>query len=109
MLGSSVILINSDRRETLRSLIIEMSSNPKVFTGAFLAATIIASSILINLSISDDAYLMNCSTPGFERVLCAGKYFAIWVLPYWWFLILAFSTIIGLISIGVKVLVSKLR
>lgn len=83
--------------------------NSEIFTVAFLTAITFASIALVQLSFSDDVYLRDCSVKGLKKIWCTVRYFMLWVLPYWWLLIFVFGTLVGLISVGLSTLISKLK
>jgi len=68
-------------------------------------AIMIAFTYLIGLF--DDAF--NKTGVWYKDIIGSVKYYVLWVLPYWWLIILAGAIVIGLLSYGIKIGITKLK
>jgi hypothetical protein len=59
------------------------------------------------LGLSDDAF--HRTGVWYKDIVGSIKYYVLWVLPYWWLIILAGTIVIGLLSYGIKIGITKLR
>lgn len=59
------------------------------------------------LGLFDDAFQK--TGVWYKDIIGSFKYYFLWVLPYWWFLILIGGVIIGLLSYGFRIGISKLK
>lgn len=59
------------------------------------------------LGLFDDAFQK--TGVWYKDIIGSFKYYFLWVLPYWWFLILIGGVILGLLSYGFRIGISKLK
>lgn len=61
------------------------------------------------MGLSDDAYLKNFHQGvWYKDILGSIKYYVLWVLPYWWFVILVGSLILGVLFYSIRIGIGKL-
>lgn len=75
-------------------------ASKKLTTGILTAIIVmlVVCIVLLFFSSYDDAYQSECSNPRFGPIVCIGKYFIFWVLPYWWVIILVIGAVIGVFA-----------
>jgi hypothetical protein len=59
------------------------------------------------LGLFDDAFQK--TGVWYKDIIGSFKYYFFWVIPYWWFFILIGGVIIGLLSYGIRIGISKLK